>query len=166
MIILGIDPGSTRIGYGIIAGPQKLELLHYGVIELKRKEAPRLILDISNQISRLIKKYNPDLIGIEKLYFAKNVKTGIEVAQARGAILLEIAKSGIPIKEFGPSEVKLTVTNYGMADKKSVAKMVSKILRVEELPGLDDAIDGLAIAITAANHARLGGLNPGLLDTK
>ncbi len=155
MIILGIDPGSTRIGYGIIAGPQKLELLDYGVIELKRKEAPRLILDIGNQISRLIKKYNPDLIGIEKLYFAKNVKTGIEVAQARGAILLEIAKSGIPIKEFGPSEVKLAVTNYGMADKKSVAKMVSKILRVQELPGLDDAIDGLAIAITAANQARL-----------
>lgn len=152
MIILGIDPGSTRIGFGIISGNKNLELIDYGVIEVKRKETALLLEEIAKKISALIKKYKPALAGIEKIYFAKNVKTGIEVAQARGAIILEISKYQIPIKEFSPSEVKISVTNYGLADKKAVSKMVSKILNIKKLKGFDDASDALAIAITTAMH--------------
>ncbi|MBI4992403.1 MAG: crossover junction endodeoxyribonuclease RuvC [Candidatus Harrisonbacteria bacterium] len=152
MIILGIDPGSTRIGYGIIENNKNLELIDYGVIEVKRKESALLLKEIAAKLSDLIQKYKPELAGIEKLYFSKNVKTGIEVAQARGAIILEISRHQIPIKEFSPSEIKIAVTNYGLADKKSVAKMVSRILNVEKLGGFDDASDALAIAITTAMH--------------
>jgi crossover junction endodeoxyribonuclease RuvC len=83
MIILGIDPGSTRIGYGVIAGPRKLELIDYGTINNKREETSKLISNISVKISELIRKHQPDIVGIEKLYFSKNVKTGIEVALPR-----------------------------------------------------------------------------------
>ncbi len=155
MIILGIDPGSTRIGYGIISGPRKLKLIEYGTINNKREETGRLIANISSAISELLRKHNPEMVGIEKLYFSKNVKTGIEVAQARGAIISEIAKAGIPIKEFNPSEVKLSVTNYGLADKKAVAKMTAKILGLEEISGFDDASDALAIAITTAMNTAI-----------
>ena len=152
MIILGIDPGSTRMGYGIISGPKKLELIDYGVIEIKRKISAELIKEAGEKIDELIKKYKPDTAGVEKIYFSKNVKTGIEVAQTRGAIILEIAKNNIPIKELSPSEIKLSVTGYGLADKKTVAKMVSKILNTEKIKGFDDASDALAVAIAAANH--------------
>ena len=149
---MGIDPGSTRIGYGIIKKDGGLlTALNYGVIEIKRTGTAELILKAAKEISKLIKKYRPDAVGIEKIYFSKNVKTGIEVAQARGALILEISKKRIPIKEFSPSEIKLTVAGYGLADKKAVAKMVAIILNLKELTGvLDDASDALAIAIAAS----------------
>lgn len=152
MIIIGIDPGSTRVGYGVIKGGRKLELVGYGVIEVKRQAVDKMLLEISKKTSKLIKKYNPSVFGIEKIYFSKNIKTGIEVAQARGVIISEIARNQIPIKEFSPSEIKLGVTGYGMADKKAVAKICAKILEVEELSGFDDASDALAIAIMAAGR--------------
>ena len=151
MITLGIDPGSIRVGYGIISGNKKLLLVDYGVIEAERKKSDALISEIAGKISELIKKYKPDLVGIEKIYFSKNVKTGIEVAQTRGAIILEVTKYKIPIVELSPSEVKLAVTGYGLSDKKGVAKMVAKILNTEKLVGFDDASDALAIAIAATN---------------
>ncbi|MDO8430001.1 MAG: crossover junction endodeoxyribonuclease RuvC [bacterium] len=156
MIILGIDPGSTRVGYGVISGDKNFSLVDYGVIEAKRKKADALILEISDKITDLIKTYKPDLASIEKIYFSKNVKTGIEVAQTRGAIILEIARHKIPIKEFSPSEIKLSVTGYGMTDKKGVAKLVAKILNIDSLTGFDDASDALAIALTAAHNKEWG----------
>ena len=150
MITLGIDPGSARIGFGIISGTKKLELLDYGILKIKEKDADKRLIEVSNGLLEIFKKYNPDIAGIEKIYFSKNVKTGIEVAQTRGAIILEIAKYGIPMKEFSPSEIKLSVAGYGLADKKAVAKMVAKILNVEKLTGFDDASDALAVAIIAS----------------
>ncbi len=159
MVILGIDPGSTRIGFGIISkdlpaqAGREIKLVDYGVIEYFRKPGTNfsdLVFEVTKNLNKIIKKYQPELIGIEKIYFAKNVKTGIEVAQTRGAIILEIAKLGIPIKEFGPSEIKSAITGYGLADKKSVSKMVARLLRVEKIAGFDDASDALAIAMTAA----------------
>lgn len=147
MIIMGIDPGSTRIGYGVIRANKNLELVDCGTIEIKRKESGQLILEGAKAIVRLVKKHKPNLIGIEKLYFMKNVKTGIEVAQARGALLLEIARLGVPVKELSPSEIKSSVTGYGLATKKGVAKMVLQILKLKELGGLDDMSDALAVAI-------------------
>lgn len=154
MIILGIDPGSTRIGYGIISDNKKLALIDYGTIEIGRKKTDLLILEASKKLEVLIKKHKPELVGIEKLYFVKNIKTGIEVAQTRGALILEIAKHNIPIKEFSPSEIKLAVTGYGLADKKAVAKMVAILLGLGKnyLKGHDDATDALAVAITTANN--------------
>ena len=156
MIIIGIDPGSTRIGYGIIKFKKEPELIDYGSINLKRgqKSAGELLSEVISELQSLIKKYQPELAAIEKLYFSKNVKTGIEVAQTRGAIISELAQKNILVKEFGPSEVKLTVAGYGLADKKGVAKMVKKILKIENLSGYDDASDALAIAITAAYNKR------------
>ena len=150
MITLGIDPGSARIGFGIISGTKKLELLDYGILKIKEKDADKRLIEVSNGLLEIFKKYNPDIAGIEKIYFSKNVKTGIEVAQTRGAIILEIAKYSIPMKEFSPSEIKLSVAGYGLADKKAVAKMVAKILNVEKLTGFDDASDALAVAIIAS----------------
>ncbi len=152
MIILGIDPGSTRIGFGVISKGKEIKLIDYGVIEYFRKpetDFSDLVCGVTKNLNKIIKKYQPELVGIEKIYFAKNVKTGIEVAQTRGAIILEIAKLGIPIKEFGPSEIKSAITGYGAADKKSVSKMAARILNVKKLTGFDDASDALAIALTA-----------------
>jgi len=156
MIILGIDPGSTRIGFGIIRSDKNLSLIDYGVIEIKRKKIDQLIKEITERISELISKYEPSLAGIEKIYFSKNTKTAIEVAQARGAIISEIAKHEIIVKEYSPSEIKLSVTGYGLADKKAVAKMVAKILNIEKVSGFDDASDALAIAITTSQKQEWG----------
>ncbi len=157
MTILGIDPGSHRIGYGIITKEKGLKLIDYGVIGVDRKKSNSQILENAQKLSQLIKKYQPDLVSIEKIYFSKNVKTGIEVAQTRGALILEISKCGLAIKEYSPSEIKLSVTGYGLADKKAVTKMVALTLGVKPdgLKNNDDAADALAVAITAANDPSL-----------
>jgi crossover junction endodeoxyribonuclease RuvC len=159
MIILGIDPGSARTGYGVIKTGNSLQLIDCGIIGTDRKKSEDQILENSKKLADLIKKYRPALIGIEKLYFSKNVKTGIAVAQSRGAILLEIMKHGLPFKELSPSEVKLAITGYGLSDKHAVAKMVKLILNVSQnnLKKYDDATDALAIAIAAANALKYRG---------
>lgn len=156
MIILGIDPGSTRIGYGIIKKDKILTLVDCGVIGTDKKESNEQIAENAEKLSGLIKKYQPAIIGIEKLYFSKNVKTGIAVAQTRGALILEITKHNLAIKEYSPSEIKLAVAGYGLADKKAVAKMVGLILNIKgsRFPKYDDATDALAVAITTANNIR------------
>jgi crossover junction endodeoxyribonuclease RuvC len=154
MVILGIDPGSTRIGYGILQGEMKFDLVAYGTIEIPRSDTEKLLLAISQKIADLIRAHQPTAVGIEKLYFSKNVKTGIEVAHARGAILAEIAKHHIPVVELNPSEIKLSITGYGAADKKTVAKLTAQILGIAPLQGFDDASDAVATALTAAAHLR------------
>lgn len=151
MTIIGIDPGTTRIGYGLIESGRKLKLIDYGVIECRKKQKPaQTIKEASDAVRALFKKYSPELMGIEKIYFSKNVKTGLAVAQTRGAILREAAEYGISVSELSPSEVKMAITNYGLAAKKAVAKMAAAILGIKELEGPDDAGDALAIAITAS----------------
>lgn len=154
MIILGIDPGSKRIGYGVINSGKKPEFIDCGIIEPRRQsqeEPEKLILEVTREFSNLIEKYRPKIIGMEKIYFSKNVKTGIAVAQTRGALLGEIGKQGLILKEFSPSEIKLNLTGYGLADKKAVAKMAALLLNLnpESLPKYDDASDALAIALAA-----------------
>lgn len=153
MKILGIDPGTSRIGYGLI-NDRPLKLIDYGVIEIKDKTNKKFLM-LSEKLGELINKFKPDAASVEKIYFAKNQKTAIEVAQARGIIILSLLNKKIPIYEYTPQEVKLAVTNYGLADKKAVAKLVKQLLGIKELKGYDDASDALAIAITAANYQRL-----------
>lgn len=153
MIIIGIDPGTTRIGFGIISEKSgKLSLIDYGIIEGKSKQEISVsILENCKKLSKIIKKYKPEVAGIEKIFFAKNIKTGIDVAQNRGALILELAKAGIKIRELSPSEIKSSVTGHGLADKKSVSKVASIILGIKDgLKGYDDASDAVAIAIATA----------------
>jgi len=148
MIILGIDPGTSRIGYGLINKNSKLTMLAYGTLEISNRD----LLALSLKFEKLLKKFKPELMAIEKLYFAKNTKTALNVAQAQGAIILKTLEHKIKIVEYSPNEIKQTVTGYGKADKKAVALMVKNFLHLKDLKGYDDASDALAIAITAAHH--------------
>lgn len=151
-IYLGIDPGTHRIGYGAIqVNGSKFFLIKKGVITNKIKGYSSNQLPFLYQSIRdLIKETSPNIIAIEKLFFAKNQSTAMTVAEARGVILLAIAQKKIPIKEFTPNTIKQSITGYGSADKKSVLKMVSIILNFKENDLIDDASDALAIAMTAA----------------
>lgn len=152
MIILGLDPGSTRTGYGLIKSSNKeLKLVKAGILKISSKDKSERLLELEKSLSFLVKKHRPQLAVVEKLFFVKNIKTGIEVAQARGVLTLILAKYKIPVLEFSPSEIKIAVSGYGLADKKAVAKMVKKILGAAEINQLDDATDALAAAITGAN---------------
>ncbi len=155
MKILGIDPGSTRIGYGVIEDMGSLKLLDYGVLEIKEDNLPSRLNRLSVLFDELIKKHRPELAGVEKIFFAKNTKTAIDVSHSRGVILAAIQKNQIPIMEFTPNEVKLAVSGYGLSDKKAVAKMVMRILNLKELKGYDDASDAIAIALTATFNKKL-----------
>jgi crossover junction endodeoxyribonuclease RuvC len=155
MRILGIDPGSSRVGFGLISKKgSTLSLIKTGVIEVPRGETTEKLNILAHEFKKLLAESNADVIGIEKLFFSKNVKTGIEVAQARG-LLLHLASGFAPVYEFTPQQVKVATTNYGGADKKAVARMVGMILNVPPLRILDDATDALAIAITTAGIHRL-----------
>lgn len=148
-VILGIDPGTTRIGYGVIKKTgSTLELLDYGLIEPGQEESKFNNLD--KKLSGLIKKYKPTLAAVEKLYFAKNKKTAMSVAESRGVLLFILNQHGLKTMEFSPNEVKMAVTGSGTSDKKMVAHYVCLTLKIKKVHGPDDAADALAIAIRAS----------------
>lgn len=153
MIILGIDPGIADTGYGTIkTDGHKLFCLSYGSIKTKAKTELGDRLEIINiELNKIIKKYKPNLIAVEQLFFCKNVKTALIVGQARGVILLTAKQNKIPTVEFTPLQVKQAVSSYGQAGKLQVQKMVKLLLNLKELPKPDDAADALAVAICAAN---------------
>src|SRR3989344_4906721 len=113
MKILGIDPGTSRIGYGLIEN-KPLKLLDYGVIESLEKELKGKISDFNGRFQKLLAAADPDLVVMEKIYFTKNRKTAIDVAQARGVLISKCLEKGLEIAEFGPMEIKLAVTGYGL----------------------------------------------------
>ncbi len=149
MRVIGFDPGTATTGYGVVeeSGNRVFHLEH-GVIRTPAGMhfAERLRL-LSRECTELIARIAPDAIAIEKLFFKKNVTTGIGVAQARGVIALAAAEYGARIGEFGPSEVKLAVTSNGRAAKAQVQQMIKIILNLDTIPKPDDAADGLAIAL-------------------
>jgi crossover junction endodeoxyribonuclease RuvC len=155
MRILGIDPGSTSMGYAILddhAG--ELSVVDYGTTAIKAATLSEKLLTLDGILQKLLRKYKPTVAGVEKLFLAKNKKTAFEVAHARGVILLTLAQQGLEAYEITPNEVKVAVTNYGGADKQMVAKMVANILKLKKIEGDDNAADALAVAITTANLAR------------
>jgi crossover junction endodeoxyribonuclease RuvC len=156
MIALGIDPGSRRIGYGVVEcdGPD-VTFVAAGILAITSADDISALEETKKGVDALIKKYRPDVMAIEKLFFAKNTKTALAVAQARGVILLATKERGIRIKEYTPNEVKLGVTGYGFADKKAVLKMVRLILRKQNLKVIDDASDALALAILSTGDRLL-----------
>ena len=155
MRILGIDPGYAIVGFGVLqAARGQATLLRCGAI---RTEAgvpmPRRLLQIGEDLGELIHTFAPDVLAIEELYFNNNVTTGIGVAQARGVILATAAKLGVPVAEYGPSQVKQAVVGYGKAEKKQVMEMTRRLLRLAEVPRPDDAADAVAIALCHARSA-------------
>ncbi|MEK7166946.1 MAG: crossover junction endodeoxyribonuclease RuvC [Patescibacteria group bacterium] len=152
MIILGIDPGLAITGYGIInETKQGINLIAYGCINTSSKfSAIERLEKIYQELRKIIKKYNPEKIGVEKLFFAKNAKTALMVGEARGVILLTIKQAKVPFFEFTPLQVKQAITTYGRASKQQIQKMIKLILNLKEIPKPDDAADALAIAITCS----------------
>lgn len=156
MKILGIDPGSTLMGFGLIEEQGGvLTMLSVGVLVMAEKDPTKKLHELTQKLNTLLDEHKPELIGLEKLYFSKNKKTALEVSQARGAIITALLARGLPILEYGPGQIKMAVTGYGNADKESVAKMVKYILKLPATKLDDNASDGLAIALaTAFDHAQ------------
>ena len=155
MRIIGIDPGYAICGYGIIdVIGSSLNPVTYGVIttEAKTPEASRLEI-IFNELSDILEEFRPQKFGIEKLYFARNVTTGIGVAQARGVTLLAASQQDLPIYEYTPLQVKQSVVGYGKATKEQVTYMTMNLLGIREKIKPDDAADALAIAICTAHSS-------------
>ena len=151
-IILGFDPGFADTGWGVILkSTGSLKCIDAGNIQTsKKKEFFERLQIIYREANKLIRKYNPDIIAVEKLYFAKNVKTALDVGQARGVLLLAVAESKKEIFEFTPLQVKQAVCSHGQASKNQVGLMVKTILNLNEVPKPDDVADALAVAITAS----------------
>lgn len=149
MRILGIDPGMAIVGYSILDfDGENTTLLYSGSIQTsKDNREPQRLLEIYDDMTSLIKKYQPDESAIEKLFFFKNQRTVMPVAHARGVILTVLEKFKIPVYEYTPMEVKQVLTGYGRADKKEVEQMVKIFLKTDNLPKLDDTVDSIAIGI-------------------
>ncbi len=152
MKILGIDPGSARVGYGLIEKKgSDLKFLKAGLLKISSKSKNRRLLDLEKSFIQLLEKEKPELVALEKLYFAKNLKTALEVGQSRGVLVLIILKNKLPLIEISPSEAKLIVSGDGRASKKAVAKMVGYCLKINATKQIDDITDALSIAIAASS---------------
>lgn len=156
MKILGIDPGMAIVGYGLIeVDGDNIQLLASGSIQTdKRLPDSKRLLEVYNDLSTIVQKYQPDCASVEELFFFKNQKTVIPVAEARGVILTVLEKFGIPTFGYTPMVVKQVLTGYGRADKKEVEQMVRIALESEKLPKLDDTVDAIAIAICHSRSLR------------
>lgn len=150
MRILGIDPGVARTGYGLIEKTEKNEIIYLKAGCFSTQATlpfPLRLQKLYQQISALIRKFKPDVVGMEKLFFVQNVKTALSVGQAQGVIILAAGKAKLEVKEYTPRQIKQAVTGFGQADKKQVQKMVQRLLKLKELPQPDDTADALATAI-------------------
>lgn len=168
MIILGIDPGYAIIGYGIVEFKNcKYSSLGYGAVTTSSKDEFIYRLEnIFDGICKIINIYKPDVASIEKLYFQNNQKTAIEVAEARGVILLALKKHNIPTYEYTPLQIKNAVTGYGKAIKNQVMLTTQRLLKLNEIPKPDDAADALAIGICHANSLGRHYINKQILESK
>jgi len=156
MIILGIDPGTATTGFGVLESKQnKLKVLDVGCIETdKNLDMPERLNSIAKELKKIIKKYKPQVMAVEELFFFKNQKTVITVAQARGVIIFIGKNQGLEICEYTPLQVKQAVVGYGRAEKKQVQQMVKSILGLKEIPKPDDAADALAVAVCCESSIR------------
>lgn len=155
MRILGIDPGYAIVGYGVVDySACRFSVAGCGAITTKAgEEFPKRLKSIYNDMIYVIDKYKPDALSVERLYFNTNTTTAIDVAQARGVIVLAAENCGIPINEYTPLQVKQAVTGYGKAEKRQVMEMVKNLLNLSAMPKPDDTADALALAICHAHSA-------------
>jgi len=156
MLIMGIDPGIGITGYGFVKYEnEEFSLYRSGSIQTdKNAPHPKRLAELKEDIDFLIKKYKPDCASVEQLFFFKNQKTIIPVAQARGVILLVLEENKVPIYEYTPLVVKQTITGHGRADKHDVKMMIKNYIKLDENIKLDDTIDSVALAVCHAQNAR------------
>lgn len=154
MKVLGIDPGTGRVGWGIVVHEKRIDsLVGCGCFETTVKsELPERLHKIYKFLTKLIRVHKPDVLVVESLFFATNVKTAFDVGAARGVILLAGEQAKIPIFQYTPLQVKSSLTGYGKAEKNQVQFMITKILHLKEIPKQDDAADAVAIALTHTFH--------------
>src|ERR687885_225024 len=156
--ILGIDPGTATMGWGVIRQEgNKLRYVQHGAIVTPSNwEMPRRLARLFDGVTELVRGYRPDTVAVEELFFNTNVTTAITVGQARGMALLAAYKAGVEVAEYTPLQVKQAITSYGRAEKRQVQEMIKTLLNLREIPKPDDAADGLAIAICHAFSSRMG----------
>ena len=156
MTILGIDPGLATVGYGVISSlGGKHTAIEYGAILTPAHTLLEERLEqIYNDMNAIFSRHSIDMMAIEELFFNKNVKTAVDVCQARGVILLSAQKNGVPIYEYTPLQIKQAVVGYGRAEKQQVMYMTKTLLHLESVPKPDDTADALAVAITHASAYR------------
>lgn len=158
MLAIGIDPGTAITGYGLVREEEdgSLTVIDYGAIITSADEPmPERLVQLYHQLKGLLNLHNPQSGAVEKLFFARNVRTALTVGQARGVALLALAEAGVLLTEYTPNEVKQAVAGFGGADKNQVQKMVQAILNMDEIPQPDDAADALAVAICHLHSARM-----------
>jgi crossover junction endodeoxyribonuclease RuvC len=157
MLVLGIDPGLATTGYGLVREDGGgLQAIAYGVVRTpaKRPLAERL-QKIYRELGTIVQKYRPDESAVEELFFSTNVRTAMQVGQARGVVLLALAEAGLEVAEYTPLTIKEATTGFGGADKAQMQNMVKILLNLDEIPRPDDAADALAVAICHLHSARL-----------
>jgi crossover junction endodeoxyribonuclease RuvC len=156
MKILGIDPGSGIIGFGLIERKSNPKMLDAGVIRTTiGDETAMRLLELYNMLKELVEELKPDIAVVEKLFFAQNVTTAMTVSQARGVILLCLAEANIPIYEYTPLQIKIAMTDYGRATKAQIQEMVRVQLGLKNKPKPDDCADALAAALTHISTLRV-----------
>jgi crossover junction endodeoxyribonuclease RuvC len=158
VIVLGIDPGTAALGYGIVESSRgRLRAVDHGCLTTSPDTAlPERLLAVHALVDELLALHSPRLLAVERLFFSKNAQTAFAVGQARGVVLLAAAQHRVPVVEATPNEVKSAIAGYGAADKEQVQRMVQLVLGMAELPRPDDAADALAIAVWGAHSAREG----------
>jgi len=156
MKVLAVDPGYDRLGVAVIEKQNGKEVLLYSnCIETDKKvELNNRLYALGNEFQKLLDEHSPDVVGIETLFFNKNVKTAIGVAQARGIIIYLAKKAGCAVYEFGPQEIKIAVTGYGKSDKNAVIDMVKRLVLNVPSKALDDEYDAIAVGVTTLAHYR------------
>lgn len=164
MRVLGVDPGSALMGYGVVeAQGSRLRAVEYGSITTESGlPMEQRLLHLHRRIAALVAEFAPDLVAVEELFFGRNVTTALTVGQARGVVLLAAAEAGLQVAEYTPMQVKLAVAGWGRADKAQVQHMVKTLLGLPAPPRPDDVADALAVALTCAQswplQQRLGRL--------
>jgi crossover junction endodeoxyribonuclease RuvC len=154
MIVLGIDPGTALLGFGVVETGDDPRMVDYGAVSTHPDSAmPDRLNELFERVTALLVDYRPDVLAVEQLFFARNVTTAIAVGQARGVVLLAAARATVPVVEYSPSEVKHAVVGYGKADKMQMQEMVRIILGLDHVPHPDDAADALAVALCHAQRS-------------
>ena len=161
--VLGVDPGLSRCGYGVVARERGGALVAraYGVVRTDpQHELPARLVDLERELAQLVADHGPSAVAVERVLFQTNVRTAMSVGQASGLALLVAARVGVPVAQYSPNEVKLTVTGDGAADKIQVQTMVTRLLGLASIPKPPDAADALGLALCHLSGARLGAALP------